>query len=55
MEALVGGEYENIVNKSIIQPLALQGTSVRKPRDNVRGVIPQGDSYWDYDVGDEAP
>lgn len=55
MEAIAGDSYEDIVNKSIIQPLALQHTSVRKPQDDYHGVIPQGDSYWDYDVGDEAP
>lgn len=55
MEAIAGDSYESIVTRSIIQPLALQCTSVYKPQDDSQGVIPQGESYWDYDVGDEAP
>jgi len=55
MEVITGRTYENIINKSIIQPLGLANTSVRKPQNNSLGIIPEGDSFWDYDIGDEAP
>jgi len=50
-----GDTYDNIVQKSIIEPLGLAHTTIRKPEGNFAGVIPQGDSLWDYDLGEEAP
>jgi CubicO group peptidase (beta-lactamase class C family) len=55
IEAISGDTYDNIVQKSIIEPLGLAYTTIRKPERNFAGVIPQGDSLWDYDIGDEAP
>jgi hypothetical protein len=42
------------MGESVLKPLVLNHTSIRKPADGL-GVIPQGDSMWSYDIGDEAP
>jgi CubicO group peptidase (beta-lactamase class C family) len=55
MEVITGETYENIVMQSIVEPLGLAHTTVFKPQDNSAGVIPQGDSSWEFNVGDEAP
>ncbi|KAE9373571.1 beta-lactamase/transpeptidase-like protein [Stipitochalara longipes BDJ] len=54
IEAIVGENFDNITEKSILKPLQLNHSSVKKPADNL-GAIPQGDSMWSYDLGDEGP
>lgn len=55
MEAITGDTYQAALNKAVLRPLGLGGTSLSKPYNNSRGVIPEGDSSWDDDLGDLGP
>jgi hypothetical protein len=48
------GSFERISEECVFKPLLLKHTSIRQPADNL-GVVPNGDSMWSYDIGDEGP
>jgi CubicO group peptidase (beta-lactamase class C family) len=54
IEAIANDSFENIMKRSFIEPLSLAHTTYRKPKNSL-GVIPEGDSNWAYDLGDETP
>ena len=54
LETIAGNSLENIMKENVFKPLGLKHTSIRKPVDDSLGVIPQGNSVWFYDIGDEA-
>jgi CubicO group peptidase (beta-lactamase class C family) len=53
LEAIVGDKFESVMEECVFKLLLLNHTSIRKPADSF-GVIPQGDSMWSYDIGDEG-
>lgn len=53
IENVVNEPYEVVLSKTILKPLGLSRTSVKKPRDSW-GVIPVGESYWGYELGAEV-
>ncbi|EON62896.1 hypothetical protein W97_02121 [Coniosporium apollinis CBS 100218] len=55
LETTAGDSFENIMERDVFQDLGMTHTSVRKPQDDSLGVIPEGDSMWAFDDGDEAP
>jgi len=54
LEAILGDNFESIMGECVFKLLLLNHTSIQKPADSF-GVIPQGDSMWSYDIGDEGP
>jgi CubicO group peptidase (beta-lactamase class C family) len=54
LEAITEDNFENIMSECVLKPLVLDHTSISKPAD-ILGVIPEGDSMWSYDIGDEGP
>lgn len=42
------------MEESVFKPLGLNSTSIRTPDKDSLGVIPQGQSMWFYDIGDES-
>ncbi|KAI9741723.1 MAG: hypothetical protein M1834_000108 [Cirrosporium novae-zelandiae] len=56
LEGIVGQSFETLLQRSLVTPLNLTGTSYSKPNDS-RGVIPQNPttSWWNADVGDVTP
>jgi hypothetical protein len=42
------------MEESVFKALGLNRTSIRKPAADNLGVIPQGESMWFYDIGDES-
>lgn len=54
IEGVTGRPYEEVVEQDIFRKLEMVHTSVKKPRDASLGVIPVGDSGWDYDIGGEG-
>jgi CubicO group peptidase (beta-lactamase class C family) len=54
IEAITGVTFDNLIEECVFKHLLLNNTSMHNPADSL-GVIPQGDSYWSYDIGDEGP
>jgi CubicO group peptidase (beta-lactamase class C family) len=54
LEEIIGDSFDNIIEECVFKPLVLNHSGMHKPADN-SGVIPQGDSMWSYDIGDEGP
>lgn len=57
VEALAGGEdFEKVLKDKITKPLNMAHTFYTTP-DSSLGVIPsyQGEYWWDFDIGEEAP
>lgn len=54
IERVTHQSYELAVQETIFKPLGLKRSSVTKPRDTASGVIPVGNSSWDFDFGGEA-
>lgn len=57
VEALAGGEdFEKVFEKKITKPLSMSHTFYTTPNSSL-GVIPsyQGEYWWDFDIGEEAP
>ncbi|KAK4952215.1 hypothetical protein LTR66_010736 [Elasticomyces elasticus] len=42
------------MSRDVFVPLAMDHSSVLKPRSDSRGIAPQSDSMWAYNIGDEA-
>lgn len=51
LENVTGYPYGVAVQKTIFDPLGLRHSSVSKPPDASVGVIPVGESDWDFDLG----
>lgn len=51
LETVTAQPYEVTLQKTIFDPLGLPHSSVSKPRDASIGVIPVGESDWDFDLG----
>jgi CubicO group peptidase (beta-lactamase class C family) len=54
LEIIANKTFEDIMEESVFKPLGLNNTSIRKPDKDSLGVIPQGQSMWFYDIGDES-
>jgi hypothetical protein len=52
IEAISKTEFAATVEREVLQPLGLSDTYTLKPKDGV-GIIPNGDSLWGQDVGDD--
>ncbi|EED13547.1 penicillin-binding protein, putative [Talaromyces stipitatus ATCC 10500] len=55
LETLSGTSYESLLRSSVLEPLNLSQSSTHRPESNGSWVIPNGDSGWFQDTGDEAP
>lgn len=55
VENVTGHPYEVVIQKAIFEPLGLYHSSVSKPRDDSVGVIPIGESGWDFNLGGSGP
>lgn len=55
LERLSGKSYHDLLQSSVVQPLRLSGTGTERPTAHNVPVIPNGDSAWFQDTGDEAP
>ncbi|KAL8898317.1 MAG: hypothetical protein Q9207_006776, partial [Kuettlingeria erythrocarpa] len=54
LESVTGLSYEEIVNKTIFQPLGMQRSRLTKPLDS-EGIIPNTTHDWTADVGTYGP
>jgi CubicO group peptidase (beta-lactamase class C family) len=52
IEAITKTEFAATVESDVIRPLGLSNTFSLKPKDSV-GIIPDGDSSWGIDVGQD--
>ncbi|KAH6887040.1 putative penicillin-binding protein [Thelonectria olida] len=55
LQAASGMSFSEGLKSSVLTPLGLTETSAKRPQSRGSWVIPQGDSGWYQDVGDEAP
>ncbi|KAL6351703.1 hypothetical protein LRP88_15020 [Fusarium phalaenopsidis] len=55
LERLSGKSYHDLLQSSVVKPLRLSGTGTERPTAHNVPVIPNGDSAWFQDTGDEAP
>lgn len=51
VENVTAHPYQVVVQKTIFDPLGLRHSSVSTPRNASVGVIPIGESDWDFDLG----
>lgn len=54
LENLLGLSYEEIVNRTILQPLGMKHSRLSKPLDG-EGVIPNLTNDWNADIGTYGP
>jgi CubicO group peptidase (beta-lactamase class C family) len=54
LENATNQSYETVVQNTIFKPLGLSHSSVSKPQHASVGVIPVGNSDWDFDLGGES-
>lgn len=54
MEKLLGQTYENITESSVLGPLQLTHTTLTVPAEGADAVVPNGDSGWFQNFGDEV-
>ena len=54
VESVTGQPYEAAVQNLIFDPLGLDHSSVLTPRNASVGVIPVGESGWEFDHGGDA-
>ncbi|KAL9117447.1 MAG: hypothetical protein Q9187_006016 [Circinaria calcarea] len=50
IETVTGKPYDQAVHDDIFAPLHMNRTSLTKPQENSWGVVPIGQSGWDYDI-----
>lgn len=55
IEAVTGQSYEDAVRSLIFDPLGMDRTSVTLPSQSNQGVIPLGESEWEFSLGVLAP
>ncbi len=54
LENITGKSYEDLVNSLFFQPLGMQSSTLRKPRDS-NGIIPHMKNDWGADLGAYDP
>lgn len=54
LENVTGAGYTEYVERAILRPLGMEGSSFIKPDDSV-AVLPRGYNYWDVDQGVQNP
>lgn len=55
LEAIAASSYTSVLSRDVYQPLGLEKTSTDRPHGSGIGVIPQGDSGWNWTLGDDNP
>ncbi|KAJ0419587.1 beta-lactamase/transpeptidase-like protein [Aspergillus carlsbadensis] len=55
LEALSGTRFDELLRSSVLVPLGLANTATATPRGKGSWVIPNGESGWDQNMGDEIP
>jgi CubicO group peptidase (beta-lactamase class C family) len=55
LQASSGMSFSKTLQSSVLKPLGLTDASAKRPQSRGSWVIPQGDSGWYQDVGDETP
>lgn len=53
--AISGNRYDELLESSVLRPLNLTTTTYATPRGEGSWVIPNGESGWYQDTGDETP
>lgn len=54
LETITGESYEDLVNSLLFQPLGMQSSTLKKPRDS-DGIIPNKKNDWGADLGAYDP
>ncbi|MCJ1310144.1 hypothetical protein MMC25_003805 [Agyrium rufum] len=54
LERAVGKSYDEIIQRSVLDPLNMHDTGLVKPKD-AQGIIPVGSSDWSLDLGADNP
>ena len=54
VEAITKTDFGTTVENEVLRPLGLSNTYTLKPKDSL-GIIPDGDSSWGQDVGQDLP
>ncbi|KAE8337423.1 hypothetical protein BDV24DRAFT_177523 [Aspergillus arachidicola] len=55
IEAISGTRFDKVLQSSVLRPLDLTATTSAIPKDEGSWVIPNGESGWYQDTGDETP
>ncbi|KAM4065773.1 beta-lactamase [Hirsutella rhossiliensis] len=55
LEAIAASSYTSVLSQDVFQPLGLERTSTDRPCVSGIGVIPRGDSGWNWTLGDDNP
>lgn len=54
LETITGESYEDLVSSLLFQPLGMQSSTLKKPRDS-DGIIPNKKNDWGADLGAYDP
>jgi CubicO group peptidase (beta-lactamase class C family) len=54
LERTTGKPYSEIISSSILEPLGMNHTTTRKPKDS-DGIIPWGPNDWRRDLDSDTP